>query len=619
MRSFRPAGPFVFTHGLVLALSLACAHSPRRSQVPAAPNWIDGSLAAVAIDPEQQQLAALANDPSAAAQLARLDRLLDLFDAARFGDDPAPRRALWSALGDTPISRGPQGTQAALTALMEQAWRVEDQHDLSGDAAKFLADLIMLVSVDLHHPQDTEDLRIRADAYRDLAQHGHPRIADNARWRLFDHVYHVLDATSEARPARRREIVAHILYTSQSDIAAYLVPGPSGHRKDLPTASQLVGELDGQRRSLVQIERWRALVERRADHDRDLVETALAALPAPRTTHWAVPMVPTGSGRPDPLAPVVLAGPQHVIIEPRTPTERQVSYASEDLAELLRAQMTRDGRGRLLLAAAPDLPTENLSAVLDATDKAAASTLDLAVLEPAGSADGARRVTVLPVQLYRPDDSLAARPFTASRLHVHLDRASASLWADGRLVPAPAGLVARVDLARSAYPHERVLTLSLGNSVGVSDLVEHLVPLIGGTSPRFSAIAWIPQAPPPPDASQSAEDIIERRLATLSAAGSPRLDQPYPLREQDQATLTAFGEQVHQCSAELEDARAARRCIVEVEFANGVLQDVEVRARPAGRAARLAMQSCVFDVGATLRFRDHRDRFSVRIHLGDAP
>ena len=604
-------------------LLFACAHSPRAPSNTATPGWLDdppGSLTSAA---EATRLAKLTAQDTAAADLVRLDRLLDLFDAARFGDLDAARDAMWGALGGTSMSRGTEGTQAALNALLQQAWEAEERVGTDGDEARFLADFIMLVSVDINHPQDTESLRIRMGAYRTLAKRGHPRVRDNAHWRLFDHVRGVLDATPSTPPERRNDITAHVLYATREDIDAYLLPDATGHREPLPAAPTLVAQLGVQRDALSQFPRWQPLVAARRTEDAALAETALAILPATRLESWPLVSVPPATGRPDPLAPVILAGRGDATIEPGTPTTRTLSYDSERLTQLLRAHMTRDGRGRMLLAADPMLPSPKLHALLAALDGAAASTIDFAVREPKPSDPDSSRLSVLPVHIYRPDDPLAARPFIDARLHVHLDGRGPSLWTDGRLVRSRDGqratFLSTVEQARAAFPHERVITLSLASDVLAQQLVELLAELVGGTSARFGAVAWLPAAPPPPETPQSADEIIDARLATLQAVAGVRLEQPYPLREVDQVALDAFGQRVRLCAAELERAPKVRRIRVELDFASGVLEGARVVGRNIDPARRIAMESCVIDQSATLRLREHRDQFRVTVRFESKP
>lgn len=604
-----------------LFLNLACAHRTGSTTPPRAPVWIDAPLADADAQAETERLRTLAASPASADAITRLDRLLDLLDAARFGQLDAARQALWSTLGDPPVSRGPQGTQAALTELLQAAWATEDRHALDDDGKRFVADFVMLVSVDLNHPHDTEALQIRTAAYRQLAATGHPRIADNAQWRLFDHVHGVLEATATAPPERRRDIAAHVLYTVYDEITDYLVADASGHRRDLPPAETLVEQLEQLRQTLLQYPRWQAIVVQRSVHDGEVAETALAVLPTTRRSTWPLVEVAAGTGRADPLAPVVLARAGEATIEPGTPTERTSTYDNERLTELLRAQMTRDGRGRLLLAADPMLPSPQLALLLAAVRDAAASTIDVAVLEPNPAQAESRRVTVLPVQVYRPDDPLAARPFRDARLHVHLDGRGPTLWADGKLVQTEGNelFAAAIDRARRAYPHESVATVSLSHDVLGGQLVELLTTLRGGRTPRLAAVAWLPDAPPPPATPQLATAMLDRRVASLEAAPAVRIDQPYPLREGDQVALDAFAEQVRLCSAELERPAASKRCKVRLSFAAGVLDSAEITASGADKTKRLAMQACVQERGATFRLREHRDHFSVTVQFVDGP
>lgn len=137
----------------------------------------------------------------AAARVARLDALLDLLDAARFADDADARERLWVGLGGTPRARGPEATRDASVRLLSEAIQLDITPGLDEDAHDFVSGVIAVLSADLVVLGAAEDLAIRTAAYRAVAEHGHPRAADNARWRLYDHVRGCLVGARRLGPA----------------------------------------------------------------------------------------------------------------------------------------------------------------------------------------------------------------------------------------------------------------------------------------------------------------------------------------------------------------------------------------------------------------------------------
>ena len=89
----------------------------------------------------------------------RLDRLLDLFDAARFGQDEDARETLWGALGGDASGVGERATREATERLLQETIALEDGARRAADdaVASFCADAIMLLSTDLQPPGSAED------------------------------------------------------------------------------------------------------------------------------------------------------------------------------------------------------------------------------------------------------------------------------------------------------------------------------------------------------------------------------------------------------------------------------------------------------------------------------
>ncbi len=619
--------------GLVLVATFlsawvcACAHERATPSRPPGPMWINASTANITADTEAHRLRQLAARDKPGPQLARLDRLLDLFDAARFGEDAGAREALWRGLGSTETSRGTEATRSALSQLLQEAWSTEDRFtSLSEDARQFLSDLIMITSVDLNTPADTEGVRIRALAYRELSATGHPRIRDNATWRLYDHVRGVLAAAVKANPARRHDIAAHALYAVQDEISAYLQPDATGILHPLPGAGELCALLTKYHTKLGQSSRWREVMRVRIAGDAELLETARVTLPQARAASWKLPTMPRGTGRQERYAPIVLAAPDRLRLAPGSPTAKTMPYGDTALPELLAAHTAGDGRGMLLLALDPLLPSPDLRALLRGIAASRVSTFELALHEPETDTiqgpDRAPtpRLTVLPVHVFHQRDTLAAsQPFVDARIHVHLGGVGPSIRVDGRRLATPRddqAFQAKLDELRRAYPNEHAATFSLGPDVLARQLTDLVATLVGGSEPRFFATAWLPDAPPTASHKVMDDQTIADRLAALAAAASPRLDQPYPLREADQIRLDTLVRSLRACVAELESAQVVTRSLrIALTFDRGVVERVVVQARRVERAKLSAMQACAEQHTATFRLREHRDRFRVGLRF----
>ncbi len=263
---------------LAVAVTAACRPGPATT-APPGPDvpvvWYSGdALAARAISSDPR-------DAPPALRLARLDLLLDLLDAARFADDPAAREQLWLGLGGTASARGEAATRDASTRLLGEAIKL-DSGPLADDARSFVAGVITLLSADLGLIGAADDLAIRTAAYRDVAADGHPRAADNARWRLYDHVRGCLQGAVTAPQERRPEVAVHALYVREDSLAAWLDDRAVHAQSPPPSADELLALMLGPRDALAADPRWITTVKRRLTGDSQLASARarVAARPA---------------------------------------------------------------------------------------------------------------------------------------------------------------------------------------------------------------------------------------------------------------------------------------------------------------------------------------------------
>jgi len=616
--------PLCLALGLTLGAS-ACKHGDEGTSAPGtgSARWSEAGLTGATVADEGAVLAdALASqDPGEA--LAALDRTLDLFDAARFGDLGPALDALWLALGD-PMgpSRGPEATRDAVNRMLQAAWAIEDAHpDLAGPERQFLNDAIALLSVDLTTPATADDLSIQTAAYRDLAREGHPRVADNAHWRLYDHVRGVLQATTEVPAQHRAEVAAHVLYAQRESIAEHLNDaGPHG-QAPLPSGEELWAMLETHRQPLLALPRWEPIVKKRAVADEWLRESSLTLLPVPRDPAWEVPEVPLGTGRAESLAPVVWARPAGVIVDPGHPgASVSVTAERKALTERISAATAADGRGKVLLVAPGDLPSPDFGALLAAAAHAELATVELAVREPDGT------LTALPLQVVGRGGSLGSSAFLDARIALVLDGRGIRASVDGQWLPGFAGTASEqrdlLELLRRAYPREKVVSLEITRNVQPRQLVELAAAAIGGQSPRYAAIGWLAGGlrDRPSEGVARTRNEVELRAtlwAPIEGDGTGRIEirQAYPLPGDDQQRVASLGRDLARCLPELE--AKATGASVDVSFKEGRATGHELGPLPrkVKKDARQRFDACVDASLDTFRLRQQRDAVVIGFDL----
>jgi len=561
-----------------------------------------------------------------AARVARLDVLFDLLDAARFADDPEVREQLWIGLGGTARGSGPEATRDAGTRLLTEAIAL-DGDDLDEDSRSFVGGVITLLTADLGLVGAADDLAIRTAAYRDVAGTGHPRAADNARWRLYDHVRGCLQGAISAPQERRVDIALHGLYAREDSLAAWLDDRAVHAQAPLPAPGALWALLVDARASLATDPRWTGVVARRAATDTKLELAARTALPAPRDPSWPLPRMPQGTGRRDSLGPIVRIDDRLVTVDLGRPQVREVEPGAPELARVLAGALALDGRGLVLLVAAPMLPSPALNALMRGLLAARVARVELAIREPRVPADSGEVILQLPLEvLHEADQGPSSSALRTARLHMHLSGRGARLAADGKwleLRPGAAELEAQLAVLRRAYPREHMITVGLSDDVLYQQLVDLVRALIGGPQRRFEVVAWRPAAgAPPPEPAAKAVAAEERRLQGRAELGAETaraaLQQPFPLAAGDQPRLEALARQLLRCLPELETPLAVgERVLVTLRFDQGRLAEVTAQKPrtkvPADRLA--ALQTCAEAETRGFRLREHRDAIRSEVVL----
>jgi hypothetical protein len=617
---------------LLAALVLAggCAHGARRTGASSATgsSWLEAPLVGERIDVAVLEPLAAG---SCSARIVRLDYLIDLLDAARFAEDEHAREALWIALGGHALGIGFEATREATGRLLQEALAIEtdaerDEHGLDESHRRFLADAIMMLTVDLEHPATAEGLSIRTLAYRSIVDQGHDRIADNARWRLYDHVRGTLEGAADAPPRERMEVAVQALYAERDRVDAWLEDTAPHARPPWPTPSALWSTLEQQRDALAALSPWAAVMATREHADLALRETVMMVLPAPREPSWAMPLLPGGTGQGESLAPVVLASEGALILDAGRPGALELALPGDPakLPEHLRTVLVQDGRGIVLLAGAPGLPSPELHAVLQGLAQAQTSRIELAIREPRlGTGDEAIEeetvVLVLPLEVAQrtSEPRGGTLALLEARVAVHLTGRGPRFAIDGRALPGEITtsreLEALVRTIARAYPRERIVRLTLEADVMLDQLVELLAALEGGPDRPFSSVGWHPESTPPPPPAESHARILHARAEAWWPTPKVALSQPYPFAAEDQKRLEAFTATLSRCIPELEHKTSS--VAFALVFSEGRL--IETRTpglrAPAPRAD--ALRSCVDDLALSFRLRQHRDRVEIGVAL----
>ncbi|MEZ4452801.1 MAG: hypothetical protein R3B09_25290 [Nannocystaceae bacterium] len=514
------------------------------------------------------------------------------------------------------------------TRLLEDALALESAGGLDRDARDFVASAIQLLTADLHRPAVAEDLSIQTAAYRDLIAHGHPRIADNARWRIYDHVRGCLQGAAGAPPARRPTIALHSLYAAEDSIDAHLDDRAVHARPPLPEPSSLLAMIEEERAALTAIGRWAPVIARRRAFDETLRSTTLQALPAPRDPTWEVAEVPVGTGREESLAPIVRIDGDQAIIDLGRPAEARAALGTGEAAKRLEAALAADGRGVVLFVAPPMLPSPVLRGAFAALLGARVATVELAVKEPRVPEGSGDVIVALPLEVLRASDQgPAAVILSKARVHAHLDGRGPRFAVDGRWLAArPNGereldeLLGALD---RAYPRERLITLSLGEDVLYQQLLDLLRVLVGGQGRRYDVVAWSVDRDAATIATPTPADAEDRRLKVRADLWRPdaksTIVQPFPLPGDDQKRLEAMARQLTRCIPEYEAALPAKGLGLHMVFEEGRMATLSVIGARKGKGKQqereAAVIACANEESRGFRLREQRDKVEMDVIL----
>lgn len=624
-----PRARTVRAAALVACATIACR--PRTETAPPEPGpvpvaWYEGDALQARVAPAPAAAGPEAPPPGGgairAAAVARVDVLLDLLDAARFADDAAAREALWQGLGGAAATRGGEATREAGARILAEAIELDAAGDLDDDARGFLAGAIALLSADLGLVGAADDLSIRTNVYRDVAD-GHPRAADNARWRLYDHVRGCLVGAMAAPQDRRLEVALHSLYVREDSLAPWLDDRAVHAQAPLPAPDDLVELMTGERGKLGGDPRWRTVAGKRGPLDASLEQTVLATLPAARDPAWPLAIMPVGTGKRESLVPIVRIDDREVTVDLGRPDARTGERGSPELVKALEGALARDGRGAVLLVAPPMLPSPAVNSIFRTLYDGRVARIELAVREPRVGEGAGDVVVQLPLAVVRDSDpGPAAVALKKARLHLHLGGRGARLAVDGRwhdLRPGPSDLANLLIALDRAYPREHMITVGLGDDLLYQQLLDDVRALVGGPQKHFEVAAWRPAVAPPPDpppakAVAAEEKRLQNRFNLYTETMFAALDTRAALPEGDTRRLEALARQLLRCLPEIEaPLRSGEQVRLDLRFDEGRL--AQITAAKLAKAPAAAVQACAEDESRGFRLREAPGAVTVGVLL----
>lgn len=583
--------PHVARFGAAMALAFVCACQPTPTRNPDDALSFDDTPLTVRGTPTSTQ-----TPPDA---LRRLDRLLDLFDAARFSGDPQLRDAFWAEMGENPArTEGAVASRNALSLLLEEAYTLEERGGLDETGERVLADLIQLLATDLHRPAEAEDQQVQTLVYRQLAIEGSPRVADNAAWRLYDFLRGTADAAVRAPADRRPFIVSH---------ARLAVDGERDDVTAPPSAEQLATWLEQQRSRLAAFPRWADVVKARDVADAELAEQLAAVLPAQRFAEWTLYPLPAATTKQDSLAPVLYVSSKSSAIDPTEAEPRTgLSPRSDELASTLRQSLAQDGRGIMMLVCDPEEPASVFSSALELAASQAVDRIEFAVRE-----DQTAPVRVLPLALARPGPSPGSQAFLEAKLRLHLDGGMVTVVREGKnpLASSPRSLPDSVEFLRglaTAFPDERAVALTVSRRVSVTQLLDLLVI---AHAAGLGTLGLVVDGRSLPEAAGGLTERVELRTRLVSAKVA--LDQPYPLPKGDQQAVEAGIAQVTRCLGELGMRPRAGAVGLRLSFEEGV-GEATFSMKRVPKEARESFEACATKALDRVRLREHPDHYTMR-------
>ncbi len=552
-------------------------------------------------------------------RLARVQRLLDLYDAARFGSDAARLTLTPSIEGlteDLTEDRGPAASATTLDHLLNEALALESAQPLQHNTlyAHEVAQLIALLSADQGPDQTIDDSATKLLAYRHILELAPSMVQDNAQWRRFDYARGFLELATRAPARTRRKQAALAMLLVDEQVEPYLREGPSAARPNDPTPDELWHLVAQPLSLLAQDPQWASLARAKLIESEALRQTARSALPAPRTVEPWLPRHPQGCGRGEHFGPLVYVMNDSMVIDAHRPQARTLAHTASHAARTraLNLTLASDGRGVLTVTIEPGVRSADLFQFLQASAASTAEKLEFACAEPSLTTTDAWSVAAWPLGPKLRNDVATA---LAPRLLASLSGFGVRFIVDGSAL-ATLATTARDQQAmlhelRALFPRQTTLALHIGNDVVPNQLYGLLHAALDGEG-AFEQLQWLPELDLPSIPTHG-DAVLARRRAWLPWVAAWHVAQPYPLKQADQAHLEQWTPQLAACVLELDvPPERTSAFTVSLHLAHGRVVGVDA---PAGADA---VAACIRELSWGFRLQHHAEALTLVATLSGA-
>jgi hypothetical protein len=192
---------------------------------------------------------------------------------------------------------------------------------------------------------------------------------------------------------------------------------------------------------------------------------------------------------------------------------------------------------------------------------------------------------------------------------------------DGRWLGAspamPSDVIALIESLRRAYPRTHAVSLALADDVQHQQLVDLLASLVGGRTPAFVAVGWLPDATIERTIAgdPAADQALQARLQLASDQVRIGAELPSDLTELDRSRLTGAVESLRPCVPELEAPLPKQGLELELQFVAQELTELRASGRKLGKPSLVRVEACARDRLSGFRLREHEGPLLVRVRV----
>jgi hypothetical protein len=584
MQSIVGSWPFVAVIACLAPAATGC-HTGTGSQSPhdvgmaeeSADDFNSHDVLISQAEPEYKSLPPAASaDPHQRAR--RLDRLVDLFDAARFAAHLPAREVLWLAVGPRPKNdRGAAATKLAASRLIQEGWALDAMPTAKADDRRFVADLLHLLSLDAQPPTTVDELATQSLALAELDRSIHPRLADNLAWRRLDLILAIANAAQrDANGEHAQGFLRAGVYT-RLELADRLAQG-TAPASWLLRPEILLSDYERLAASLEKDGRWQTLVAGRRQRDFDQLRHALQNLPSPRDENVELPFINGAVTTLETLGPLV-----------RIDANGHAHLNRDDLgAELQSWSATLDNKlaelkpHSVTLALASSTPSPAFSTLRSILRKHPQIAVDWAVRT--------ERSGTLPPQVFAPlaafritiGDTQTSPPRVAIRLGGSSSYAIFERGSSDAMPSTTSNLHALAQSIEDGFPDEARIGIHFAQDATVEQALQ-LIGALRSSAPtaKKREIIVLEDAtaelePPDPKATL----LVARRAWRGPLSGPPNVSLAQSLTDVDIDRLTQASTQIALCLPELEKVKKLKSMNVNFTWLDDELVSTEVRTVP---------------------------------------